>query len=160
MSRRSSLTHTACHYMVVLSGPSLADSLLPWKLPSIKFSGKFGGSQETATLWFCIKLHILTVFSTDMYIYLTVFQERPVSQTPICFKTPLLYSTTMCLPQSAAITYCAHKYVKLYFEEDNTCADFARHLHLIISSLRWHGSLSAKINKNANLGYSHDRGLS
>ena len=26
--------------------------------------------------------------------------------------------------------------------------------------LRWHGHLSAKVNKNANLGYSHDRGLS
>ena len=30
------------------------------------------------------------------------------------------------------------------------------HSHL----LRWHGSLSGKVNKNANLGYSHDRGLS
>ena len=27
-------------------------------------------------------------------------------------------------------------------------------------TLRWHGRLSAKVNKNANLGYSHDRGLS
>ena len=26
--------------------------------------------------------------------------------------------------------------------------------------LRWHGRLSAKVTKNANLGYSHDRGLS
>ena len=26
--------------------------------------------------------------------------------------------------------------------------------------LRWHGHLSAKVTKNANLGYSHDRGLS
>ena len=26
------------------------------------------------------------------------------------------------------------------------------------SKTRWHGSLSANINKNANLGYSHDRG--
>ena len=26
--------------------------------------------------------------------------------------------------------------------------------------LRWHSSLSAKVTKNANLGYSHDRGLS
>ena len=24
--------------------------------------------------------------------------------------------------------------------------------------LRWHGSLSAKVNKNTNLGYSHDWG--
>ena len=24
-------------------------------------------------------------------------------------------------------------------------------------SLRWHGGLSAKVDKNANLGYSHDR---
>ena len=79
MSRRSSLTHTAYHCMVVLSGTSLADSLLPWRLPSIIFSDAFGGSQETATLGFCIKLHILTVFSTELYVYLTVFQERPVS---------------------------------------------------------------------------------
>ena len=28
------------------------------------------------------------------------------------------------------------------------------------SALRWHGRLSAKVTKNANLGYSHDRGLS
>ena len=26
--------------------------------------------------------------------------------------------------------------------------------------LRWHSSLSAKVTKSANLGYSHDRGLS
>ena len=26
--------------------------------------------------------------------------------------------------------------------------------------LRWHGRHSAKVTKNANLGYSHDRGLS
>ena len=26
--------------------------------------------------------------------------------------------------------------------------------------LRWHSSLSAKVTKNPNLGYSHDRGLS
>ena len=26
--------------------------------------------------------------------------------------------------------------------------------------LRWHSSLSAKVTKNANLGYSHDQGLS
>ena len=26
--------------------------------------------------------------------------------------------------------------------------------------LRWHGRPSAKVTKNANLGYSHDRGLS
>ena len=26
--------------------------------------------------------------------------------------------------------------------------------------LRWHSSLSAKVTKNVNLGYSHDRGLS
>ena len=30
----------------------------------------------------------------------------------------------------------------------------------ILAMLRWHGSLSAKVTKNANLGYSHDRGLS
>ena len=29
-----------------------------------------------------------------------------------------------------------------------------------VCTLRWHGCLSAKVNKNANLGYSHDRGLS
>ena len=28
------------------------------------------------------------------------------------------------------------------------------------NALRWHSSLSAKVTKNANLGYSHDRGLS
>ena len=32
--------------------------------------------------------------------------------------------------------YCAHKYVKLYFEEDHICADFARHLHINNSSIR------------------------
>ena len=32
MSKWSSLTHTAYHCMVVLSGTSLADSLLPWKV--------------------------------------------------------------------------------------------------------------------------------
>ena len=42
--------------------------------------------------------------SIDLYVYQTIFQERPVSQPPICFKSPLLYSTTMCLPQLAAIT--------------------------------------------------------
>ena len=91
-SRQSSLTHTACRCMVVLSGTSLTDSLLPWRLPSIIFSGEFGGSQETVTLGFCIKLHILTVFSTDLYGLSDHF-SRPVSQTPICFKSPLLYST-------------------------------------------------------------------
>ena len=29
-----------------------------------------------------------------------------------------------------------------------------------VGRLRWHSSLSAKVTKNANLGYSHDRGLS
>ena len=29
-----------------------------------------------------------------------------------------------------------------------------------LPQLRWHSSLSAKVIKNANLGYSHDRGLS
>ena len=29
-----------------------------------------------------------------------------------------------------------------------------------INPLRWHGSLLAKVTKNANLGYSHDQGLS
>ena len=29
-----------------------------------------------------------------------------------------------------------------------------------LPNLRWHGRLSAKVTKNANLGYSHDRGLS
>ena len=29
-----------------------------------------------------------------------------------------------------------------------------------VTPLRWHGCLSAKVNKNANLGYSHDWGLS
>jgi len=32
--------------------------------------------------------------------------------------------------------------------------------HVIHFMLRWHSCLSAKVNKNANLGYSHDRGLS
>ena len=103
MSRRSSWTHTACRCMVVLSGTSLADSLLPWRLPLIIFSGEFGDSQETATLEFCIKLHILIVFSIDFYVYLTVSQERPVSRIPICFMTPLPCSTPMCLLQLAAI---------------------------------------------------------
>ena len=96
--------HTACRCMVVLSGTSLADSLLPWRLPSIIFSGEFGGSQETATLEFCIKLHILIVFSIDLYVYLTVSQERPVSRIPICFMTLLSSSTPMCSLQLAAIS--------------------------------------------------------
>ena len=99
----SSLTHTACRCMVVISGTSLADSSLPWRLPLIIFSGKFGGFQETATLEFCIKLHILIVFSIDLYVYPTVSQERWVSRIPICFMTPLPCSTPMCLLHLAAI---------------------------------------------------------
>ena len=49
---------------IVLSGTSVAGSLLPWRLPSIIFSGEFGGSQETATLKFCIKFaHLDSVFN-------------------------------------------------------------------------------------------------
>ena len=84
----ASLTHTACCCMVVLSGTSLADSFLHWRFPSKIFSGEFGGSHEIATLKVCIKLHILTVFLIALYAYLTTLQERPVSQTPICFMTP------------------------------------------------------------------------
>ena len=38
---------------------------------------------------------------------------------------------------------------------------FTDHRRVIIFRvLRWHGHLSAKVTKNANLGYSHDQGLS
>ena len=125
----ASLTHTACCCMVVLSGISLADSFLHWRFPSKIFSGEFGGSYEIATLKVCIKLHILTVFLIALYAYLTTLQERPASQTPICFMTPLLYSTPMCSLQLAAITIVLTNTSHCrYFEEDLICADFARHL--------------------------------
>ena len=92
--------------MVVLFWTSLIDKLLPWMLSLIIFSDEFGGSQETAILEFYIKLHILTVFLTNLYVYLTVFQERHVNQTPISFKSPF------------SNRYCAYKYVKLYCKED------------------------------------------
>jgi len=36
----------------------------------------------------------------------------------------------------------------------NCCCDYS------LQPLRWHSRLSEKVNKNSNLGYSHDRGLS
>ena len=96
MSRWSSSTHTAYHHcMVVLSWTSLADSLLPWRLPLIMFSDEFGGSQETAILELCIKLNILTVFSTNLYVYLTVFQERHESNS--YFLQEFFQQSLLCL---------------------------------------------------------------
>ena len=51
-------------------------------------------------------LHKIARFDSaliDLYVYLTVFQERPVSRIPICFITALPYSTPMCSLQLAAI---------------------------------------------------------
>ena len=142
MSRRSSLTHTAYHCMVVLSGTSLADSLLPWRLPSIIFSDEFGGSQETATLRFCIKLHILTVFSTKLYVYLTIFQERTCEPNSYFLQESFTLFNNNVFTPAGSNRYCAHKYMKLYFKEDCICADFARHLLISSSGLRETWTLS------------------
>ena len=50
------------------------------QLPSLEvafntIADELGGSQNTAILEFCIKLHILKVFSIDLYIYLTISQD-------------------------------------------------------------------------------------
>ena len=130
----SSLTHTDRHYMVVLFGTSLTDSLLPWRLPSIIFSGKLGGSQETATLGFFIKLHILTVFSTDLYVFLTVFQDLWVK---LLFASRALYFIQhQCVYSSQQQSPLCSQYMKLYFEKDHICTDFARHLRISDSSKR------------------------
>ena len=46
-----------------------------------------------------------------------------------------LFNTNVFTPVGSN-RYCAHKYVKLYIEEDLICADFARYLRISDSSVR------------------------
>ena len=71
-----------------------------------------------ATLKVCAKLHILIVILIDLYVYLTVFQERPESNSYLLHDTFTLFNTNVFTPVSSN-HYCVHKYVKLYFEEDH-----------------------------------------
>ena len=63
--------------------------------------------EASATLEYYIKLHVLNV---DLLVCLTIYLERPVSQSPIC------------------------KHQKMYF--DVICADYVRYLRLSKSTVR------------------------
>ena len=136
MSRRSSLTHTACRCMVVLSGTSLADSLLPWRLPSIKFSGEFNW-RLPRNCHTRILHHLDSVFNQLVHLSDRFSRKTCESNSYLLRESFTLLNINVFTPVSSN-RYCAHKYVKLYFEEDHTCicADFARHLRISSSSLR------------------------
>ena len=132
---QGSLTHTACRYMVVLSGTSLADSLLPWWLPSInifKWIWRVPRDWHTWILHKIADLDSISVFNWPIRLS-DHFSRKTCESDSHLRHSWLLYSIQhQCI--NSSYHYCAHKYVKLYFEEELICADFTRYLHISNSS--------------------------
>ena len=70
--------------------------------------------------------------TTSVFLHIVAIRtpsklENSLNLLDYCLTDAVLYGT---------ICYCAHKYVKLYFEEDLVCADFTRYLRISNSSVR------------------------
>ena len=72
-----------------------------------------------------------------------------------------VYNTSTGEWHYSALLFCFNFILLcLYCNKEEIVVTKLKVIVLYCICLRWHGSLSAKVNKNAILGYSHDRGLS